>query len=77
MTETGMTETGAWAGSATRRVAPRAQRPAGRGAAGWWALLRAQSQLEGKADAFALAEDDRWRLGAGRDAAVPLTDRYR
>lgn len=74
MTETGMTETGAWAGSLTRRAAPREERPAGRGAARWWALLRAPSQLAGKADAFALAEDDRWRLAAGRDSARQLAE---
>ena len=75
-----MTETGAWAGSWTRSAA--APRPGGwprrRRAAGLWALFHAQGVLGGTTDAFALAEDDRGRLNAGRSAGGDgLSLRYR
>jgi hypothetical protein len=66
-----MSETGAWTGSWTRAAAPRA-RGSGllrRRAAGLWALLHAQSALTGPADAFALAEEDHYRLSTARTTA--------
>ena len=66
-----MSETGAWAGSWARGVA--VPRPGGwrrgRRAAGLRALFCAQALLADSTDAFALAEDDRYRLGAERAAA--------
>ena len=75
-----MSETGAWAGSWARGAT--ADRPGarrrGRRAAGLWALFRAQTLLADSTDAFALAEDDRYRLGAERGAAGDgLSLRYR
>lgn len=64
-----MTETGAWTSSWTTAAAPRAGgRPRPRRAVGLWALLHARSSLAGPADAFALAEDDRYRLTTARAA---------
>ena len=55
--------------------APDARR---RRAAGLWALFYAQTLLAESTDAFALAEDDRYRLGAERGAdGDGLSLRYR
>lgn len=72
-----MTETGAWTGSWTTTAAPRAGGPAvpRRRAAGLWAMLHAQSQLTGPADAFALTEDDHYRLSRARAAGAPSQPR--
>jgi hypothetical protein len=78
-----MSETGAWAGSWARGATASRPggRPRGRRAAGLWALFHAQTLLAdtmGTTDAFALAEDDRYRLSAERGAEGDgLSLRYR
>lgn len=77
-----MTETGAWTGSWTTTATPHGEvdlerEQAGgpavprRRVAGLWALLHAQSQLTGPADALALAEEDHYRLSRARGAPGP------